>query len=90
MAMSFVCTGQALFSNHFPRHTHTHTGIVKDLTGYYNPESKTWYSVISLGREVCGFPRVVHGGLTAAMFDESFGGLLFSLKQQKALDFWGE
>ena len=40
-------------------------------------------------REVCGFPRVVHGGLTAAIIDESFGGLLFALKQQKALNFWG-
>ena len=42
----------------------------------------------SLGREVCGFPRIVHGGLTAAIIDESFGGLLFALKQQKALPFW--
>lgn len=64
-------------------------GIVQDLTGYYNPDAKCWHSVIALGREVCGFPRVVHGGLTAALFDESFGGLLFSLKQQRALDFWG-
>lgn len=42
-----------------------------------------------LGREVCGFPRIVHGGLTACMFDEAFGGLLFSLKQDKVLRFWG-
>lgn len=42
----------------------------------------------SLGREVCGFPRIVHGGLTAAIIDESFGGLLFALKKQKALPFW--
>jgi hypothetical protein len=48
-----------------------------------------FYSVVSLGREVCGFPRVVHGGLTAAIIDESFGGLLFSLKQAGALSFWG-
>ena len=42
----------------------------------------------SLGREVCGFPRIVHGGLTAAIIDESFGGLLFALKKQRALPFW--
>lgn len=48
-----------------------------------------FYSVISLGREVCGFPRIVHGGLTAAIIDESFGGLLFALKQSRALKFWG-
>jgi acyl-coenzyme A thioesterase PaaI-like protein len=32
---------------------------------------------------------VVHGGLTAAIIDESFGGLLFSLNQAGALSFWG-
>lgn len=41
------------------------------------------------GREVCGFPRIVHGGLTAAIVDESFGAMLFALKQAKALPFWG-
>ncbi len=45
--------------------------------------------MVSLGREVCGFPRIVHGGLTAAIIDESFGGLLFALKQSRALNFWG-
>lgn len=48
-----------------------------------------FYTVVSLGREVCGFPRIVHGGLTAAIIDESFGGLLFSLKKSRALNFWG-
>jgi acyl-coenzyme A thioesterase PaaI-like protein len=64
-------------------------GIVDDLTGYYNTQERKFYSIISLGREVCGFPRIVHGGLTAAIIDESFGGLLFALKKQKALPFWG-
>lgn len=64
-------------------------GIVDDLHGFYNPRDKTFKTIVSLGREVCGFPRVVHGGLTAAIIDESFGGLLFALKQQKALNFWG-
>lgn len=64
-------------------------GIVNDMSGYYNTEEKKFYSVISLGREVAGFPKVVHGGLTAAIFDETFGGLLFSLKQDRVLKFWG-
>lgn len=117
-------------------------GIVDDLHGFYSPDTRTFKTIISLGRvsgrgadegqmlvlrvcgapmacppsysvafanhcrpaqpglpatraaagalqEVCGFPRVVHGGLTAAIIDESFGGLLFALKQQKALSFWG-
>lgn len=40
-------------------------------------------------REVCGFPRVVHGGLTASIMDETFGFLLFALKQHRQLPFWG-
>lgn len=32
---------------------------------------------------------MVHGGLTAAIFDEAFGGLLFSLKKARAVQFWG-
>ena len=64
-------------------------GIVDDIDGYYNPAQRKFYSVVSLGREVCGFPRIVHGGLTAAIIDETFGGLLFALKQSGALSFWG-
>ena len=30
-------------------------------------------------REVCGYPFTVHGGLTAAIIDESLGGLYTSL-----------
>jgi len=48
-------------------------GIVDDLTGYYNTEQQKFYAVVSLGREVCGFPRIVHGGLTAAIIDEVRG-----------------
>lgn len=64
-------------------------GILRDLRGYYDSVDKRWHSVVALGLEVCGFPRVVHGGLTAAVFDESFGGLLFALKKDKALPFYG-
>lgn len=40
-------------------------------------------------REVCGFPTIVHGGFTAAVMDETLGFLLFALKKQQALPFWG-
>ena len=40
-------------------------------------------------REVCGFPTIVHGGFTATVMDETLGFLLFALKAQKALPFWG-
>ena len=64
-------------------------GIINDIEGWYLPAQKKFSTIISLGREVAGFPRVVHGGLTAAMFDESFGGLLFSLKKSGGFKFWG-
>ena len=32
---------------------------------------------------------MVHGGLTAAIFDEAFGGLLYSLKKTGTTSFWG-
>lgn len=64
-------------------------GIINDIEGWYLPAQKKFSTIISLGREVAGFPRVVHGGLTAAMFDESFGGLLFSLKKSGGARFWG-
>jgi len=56
-------------------------GIIRDINGYYNAQNNNFQAVVSLGREVAGFPKVVHGGLTAAIFDEAFGGLLFSLKK---------
>lgn len=40
-------------------------------------------------RDVCGYPKIVHGGLTAAIIDETLGFLLYALKQSKALPFWG-
>ena len=65
-------------------------GIINDLEGYYIPEKTKFNAIVSLGREVAGFPRVVHGGLTAAIFDEAFGGLLFSIKKDgKVATVWG-
>lgn len=40
-------------------------------------------------RNVCGFPKIVHGGLTAAIIDESFGFLWLSLRANKQLSFIG-
>lgn len=40
-------------------------------------------------RNVCGFPKIVHGGLTAAIIDESFGFLWLSLRANKQLPFRG-
>ena len=35
--------------------------------------------MLYLIREVCGYPNTVHGGLTAAIMDEAFGGLMFNI-----------
>lgn len=64
-------------------------GIINDMEGFYVPDAKKFNAVVALGREVAGFPRIVHGGLTAAIFDEAFGGLLFSLKKSGGVTFWG-
>ena len=39
------------------------------------------------GREVCGYPQTVHGGMTAAVIDETLGGLCISLWKTGALGF---
>lgn len=49
-------------------------------------EIQIWHTCC---REVCGFPTIVHGGFTATVMDETLGFLLFALKKQKALPFWG-
>jgi hypothetical protein len=35
------------------------------------PGGPSVHSVLSLGVDVCGHPRIVHGGLTSAVFDET-------------------
>ena len=63
--------------------------MVADLVSFYNTEQRKFYSLVSLGRNTCGYKRITHGGMTAAIVDESFGGLLLALRQSKALPFWG-
>ena len=55
-------------------------GIINDIEGFYGQQSKEFSAVVALGKDVSGYAGIVHGGLTAAIFDEVFGGLLFCLK----------
>lgn len=55
-------------------------GIINDIEGFYSKSSKEFSAVVALGNDVSGYAGIVHGGLTAAIFDEVFGGLLFCLK----------
>eukprot|EP00891_Asterochloris_glomerata_P007240 jgi/Astpho2/7240/Aster-01548 len=64
-------------------------GALRDMLCFYDSQKRKFHTVLQLGREVCGFPRIVHGGLTAAIMDETFGFLLFALKEHKQLPFWG-
>lgn len=38
---------------------------------------------------MCGYPRIVHGGLTAAIVDEAVGHLFYALRCAHALPFRG-
>lgn len=46
---------------------------------FYDTVESRYHSVVQLGREVCGYPQTTHGGLTAAIMDETLGGLYGSL-----------
>ena len=48
--------------------------MVQDTVCVYNPQQQQFHMAVRVGRDVCGYPRTVHGGLTAAISDESFGG----------------
>ena len=43
------------------------------------------YSLIQFGDKLSGHPKVVHGGLTSTMFDNSFGWLFISLGKPAAV-----
>ncbi|PSC67606.1 Acyl-coenzyme A thioesterase THEM4 [Micractinium conductrix] len=58
-------------------------GLLENLDGYYDSQLRRFHAVVALGRNTCGHPRVVHGGLTAAIIDESLGGLIFAIMQDK-------
>ncbi len=52
----------------------------------FNAEKREFSSIITLGKNVCGHPTIVHGGLTAAIVDETFGGLNYMMKKRGMLD----
>ncbi len=54
---------------------------------YFDKKRRQFHAVVSLGKDVCGFPMTVHGGLTAAIFDETFGGLGICMWKDGALGF---
>eukprot|EP00879_Flechtneria_rotunda_P012590 GHRR01013147.1.p1 GENE.GHRR01013147.1~~GHRR01013147.1.p1 ORF type:complete len:184 (+),score=33.99 GHRR01013147.1:313-864(+) len=50
--------------------------LIRDMVVIY--AEKALYTVLQLGVPVCGHPTIVHGGLISAVFDETFGVLLYA------------
>ena len=48
----------------------------------YNAEQQQFHTLITLGPNVCGHPRITHGGMTSAIVDECLGGLNYMLKRE--------
>ena len=59
--------------------------MVNDIHCFFDVEERKFHSLIRLSSDVCGHPTIVHGGLTAAIMDEAFGGLAFCMKKWKLL-----
>lgn len=58
---------------------------LRELRCFYDASKRSYYTVVRLGTDVCGYPATVHGGLTAAIVDETFGGLYTCLLTSGAL-----
>ncbi|KAG1665542.1 hypothetical protein FOA52_000688 [Chlamydomonas sp. UWO 241] len=63
------------------------SGQIREFRCFYNRDECSFHSVVALGRDVCGFPQTVHGGLTAAIVDETLGGLGVCVWRAGALGF---
>lgn len=61
-------------------------GLLQDMLCTFNAEKREFSSLITLGKNVCGHPTIVHGGLTAAIVDETLGGLNYLMKDRGMLD----
>lgn len=62
-------------------------GQIGKFRCFYDRKKKEFHSIVQLGKDVCGFPQTVHGGLTAAILDETLGGLGVCMWRSGALGF---
>uniref|UniRef100_A0A061RV78 Thioesterase superfamily member 4 n=1 Tax=Tetraselmis sp. GSL018 TaxID=582737 RepID=A0A061RV78_9CHLO len=85
LTTSLILSGQSpvgkdhLFSNLLK------SGLVNDIHCFFDADKRRFHTLLDLGPDVCGHPTIVHGGITAAIMDEAFGGLIFCLKKKKVL-----
>ena len=61
-------------------------GTLTDLICLFDPAARAYYALAALGPAVCGHRGVVHGGLSAALIDESAGAIVFCLKAAGLLE----
>lgn len=55
--------------------------LLRDLMFLWDPQQRTFYTLMSIGMGVCGHPSIVHGGFTSALIDETTGGFVYELKK---------
>eukprot|EP00892_Ulva_mutabilis_P010389 jgi/Ulvmu1/7722/UM039_0028.1 len=61
------------------------TGLVQDMLFLFDSEQHIAYLVIDLGTDVCGHAKIVHGGLLSSICDETYGALVYCMKQSGAI-----
>lgn len=59
--------------------------LVKDLLFLLDIDNQIAYLAIDLGPDVCGHAKIVHGGLSSSICDETFGALVYGMKHHKIL-----
>ena len=55
--------------------------LLEDILFLYNPQKQQFHTVVALGSDVAGHPRITHGGFTSALIDETTGGLVYEMKK---------
>lgn len=76
---------QALAKDHAIHDTLNGVGMVEIYEIYKHDERPEVHCVIRFGSSLNGHPGIVHGGITALLFDNTFGWLFVSLKIPKAV-----
>lgn len=61
------------------------TGLVDDMLFLLDTNLMRAHLVVKLGRDVCGHAKIVHGGLISSICDETYGALVYCMKQAEIL-----
>lgn len=61
------------------------TELVQDMLFLFDAKQSIAYLVVDLGKDVCGHAKIVHGGLLSSICDETYGALVYCMKQENAI-----